>query len=161
MLGRLGLGIWAVVAALAAFVGVANAQQTPVIGVPHEWQMNFPPSYGPLMDKVASLHDTLNIIISLISLFVLVLLVYAMWRFHHKRNPVAGTVTHHTGLEIAWTIVPIVILVGIAVPSFRLLYYAESPPDAAFTIKVTGQQWYWQYQYPDHGDFQVESRLLS
>jgi len=151
MLGKRGLGIWAVVAALAAFIGWGGAQAQQVVGEPHHWQMNFPQSYGPLMDKVAWLHDLLLIIITVISLFVLGLLLYAMWRFHASRNPVATTTTHHTGLEIAWTVVPILILVLIAVPSFRLLYYAESPPDAAMTVKVTGHQWYWTYEYPDHG----------
>jgi cytochrome c oxidase subunit 2 len=161
MLGKRGLGIWVVVAALAAFVGWSGAQAQQVVGEPHHWQMNFPQSYGPLMDKVAWLHDLLLIIITVISLFVLVLLLYAMWRFHASRNPVATTTTHHTGLEIAWTVVPILILVVIAVPSFRLLYYAESPPDAAFTVKVTGRQWYWTYEYPDHGNFALDSRMLA
>ena len=163
MLGKRGLGIWVVVAALAAFIGWggAHAQQAQVIGEPHHWQMNFPPSYGPLMDKVASLHDLLLVIITVISLFVLVLLLYVVWRFRASRNPIATTTTHHTGLEIAWTVVPILILVVIAVPSFRLLYYAEAPPDAAFTVKVTGRQWYWTYEYPDHGNLTLDSRMLA
>jgi cytochrome c oxidase subunit 2 len=163
MLGKRGLGISVVVAALAAFIGWsgAEAQQAKVVGEPHYWQMNFPPSYGPLMDQVAWLHDLLLIIITVISLFVLVLLLYVMWRFRASRNPVATTTTHHTGLEIAWTVVPILILIVIAVPSFRLLYYAESPPDAAMTIKVTGRQWYWTYEYPDHGNFALDSRMLA
>jgi cytochrome c oxidase subunit 2 len=113
------------------------------------------------MERVDSLHDLLLVIITLISIFVLVLLVYAMWRFHASRNPVATTVTHNTALEIAWTIIPILILVVIAIPSFRLLYYSDKATDAAFTIKVTGHQWYWSYGYPDQGDFKVESRILS
>jgi len=161
MLGKRGLGIWVVVAALAAFIGWGGAQAQQVVGEPHHWQMNFPQSYGPLMDKVAWLHDLLLIIITVISLFVLGLLLYAMWRFHASRNPVATTTTHHTGLEIAWTVVPILILVLIAVPSFRLLYYAESPPDAAMTVKVTGHQWYWTYEYPDHGNLTLDSRMLA
>jgi cytochrome c oxidase subunit 2 len=112
------------------------------------------------MDRVESLHDLLLVIITLISLFVLVLLVYAVWRFHVSRSPVPSTTTHHTVLEIAWTVIPILILVIIAIPSFRLLYYSDKAVDAAFTIKVTGNQWYWTYNYPDHGDFTVESRML-
>ena len=83
-----------------------------------------------------------------------------MWRFHASRNPTATTTTHNTVLEIAWTVVPILILVIIAIPSFRLLYYSDKAVDAAFTIKVTGNQWYWTYNYPDQGDFTVESRIL-
>jgi cytochrome c oxidase subunit 2 len=83
-----------------------------------------------------------------------------MWRFHASRSPVATTTTHNTVLEIAWTVIPILILVIIAIPSFRLLYYSDKAVDPAFTIKVTGNQWYWSYNYPDHGDFTVESRIL-
>ena len=161
MIGKRGLGIIGVVAALAGFAsrGVANAQT--VIGVPHEWQLGFPAAYTPLMEKVASLHDLLLVIITLISVFVLALLLYVMWRFHASRNPVATNVTHNTVLEIAWTIIPILILVVMAVPSFRLLYYGDKAPDAALTIKVTGHQWYWGYEYPDQGNFKVESRILA
>ena len=160
MLGKRG-SIIGVVAALAAFIGWSAANAQTVVGVPHEWQMNFPQSYGPLMDHVAWLHDLLLVIITLISLFVLALLLYAMWRFHESRNPVPTNVTHHTGLEIAWTVIPVLILVIIAIPSFRLLYYSDKATDAAFTIKVTGHQWYWQYEYPDQGNFSVDSRLLA
>ena len=147
----------AVIAALG-FAGSALAQ--PIVGVPHDWQMNFPPPYTPVMEKVESLNDLLLVIITLICVFVLGLLLYAMWRFHASRNPVATTTTHNTVLEIAWTVVPILILVIIAIPSFRLLYYADKAVDAAFTIKVTGNQWYWTYEYPDQGNFTVESRIL-
>jgi cytochrome c oxidase subunit 2 len=140
---------------------VSGAYAQTVVGEPHHWQMNFPPSYSPLMDDVAWLHNILLVIITLISVFVLVLLLYVIWRFHATRNPVATTTTHHTGLEIAWTVLPILILVIIAVPSFRLLYYAEAPVDSAFTVKVTGRQWYWTYEYPDHGNVQIDSRMLA
>ena len=161
MVGKRLLGLWGIGAALFGFAGSGVAHAQKVIGVPHDWQMNFPASYTPVMDKVAWLHDLLLVIITLISLFVLVLLVYAIWRFHESRHPVATTTTHNTTLEIAWTVVPILILVVIAIPSFRLLYYSDRAEDAAFTIKVTGHQWYWSYGYPDQGDFTVESRLLA
>jgi len=83
-----------------------------------------------------------------------------MWRFHASRHPVATSVTHNTLLEVAWTVLPILILVVIAIPSFRLLYYGDKAVDAAFTIKVVGHQWYWEYDYPDQGNFTVESRIL-
>ena len=165
MVGKRGLGILGVLSSIAGIglAGGAQAQtsKVPVIGVPHDWQMNFPPSYTPLMEKVASLHDLLLVIITLISVFVLVLLVYAMWKFHASRNPTPTTVTHNTVLEIAWTIIPILILVVIAIPSFRLLYYGDKAVDAALTVKVTGHQWYWSYEYPDQGGFSVDSRILS
>jgi cytochrome c oxidase subunit II len=159
MIGKRLLGLLGIAVMALGFANSAQAQK--VIGVPHDWQMNFPPSYSPLMDRVESLHDLLLVIITLISLFVLALLVYAMFRFHASRNPNPSTVTHNTVLEIAWTILPILILVVIAIPSFRLLYYGDKAQDAAFTIKVTGNQWYWSYNYPDFGDFQVDSRMLS
>jgi cytochrome c oxidase subunit 2 len=160
----IGKRVLAILGGLSAVAGLGFAQSAgaqPVVGVPHQWQMDFPPSYTPLMDKVASLHDLLLVIITLISVFVLVLLVYAMWRFHASRNPTPSTSTHNTLLEIAWTVIPILILVVIAIPSFRLLYYGDKTNDAAFTIKVTGHQWYWSYAYPDQGNFVVESRILS
>ncbi len=161
MVGKRVLGILGLLVAIAGFGFAGTAQSQKVIGVPHDWQINLPPPYTPVMERVDSLHDLLLVIITLISIFVLVLLVYAMWRFHASRNPVATTVTHNTALEIAWTIIPILILVVIAIPSFRLLYYSDKATDAAFTIKVTGHQWYWSYGYPDQGDFKVESRILS
>jgi len=161
MIGKRVLGILGVFSAIAGLGVATGAGAQPVVGVPHEWQMGFPPSYTPLMERVASLHDLLLVIITLISVFVLFLLVYSMWRFHVSRNPTSTTTTHNTVLEIAWTIIPILILVVIAIPSFRLLYYGDKAVDAAMTIKVTGHQWYWSYDYPDQGNIVVESRILS
>lgn len=161
MIGKRVLGILGILSAVAGLGVATGASAQPVVGVPHEWQMGFPPSYTPLMERVASLHDLLLVIITLISVFVLFLLVYAMWRFHASRNPTSTTTTHNTVLEIAWTIIPILILVVIAIPSFRLLYYGDKAVDPAFTVKVTGNQWYWAYTYPDQGNFKVESRILS
>lgn len=161
MIGKRVLGLLGFLTAMAGLGVATGASAQPVIGVPHEWQMGFPASYTPVMERLASLHDLLLVIITLISVFVLVLLVYAMWRFHVSRNPNPTTTTHNTLLEIAWTIIPILILVVIAIPSFRLLYYGDKAVDAAFTIKVTGNQWYWAYNYPDQGNFKVESRILS
>ncbi len=161
MIGKRVLGILGVFSAIAGLGAATGASAQPVVGVPHEWQMGFPPSYTPVMERVASLHDLLLVIITLISVFVLFLLIYAMWRFHVSRNPTSTTTTHNTVLEIAWTIIPILILVVIAIPSFRLLYYGDKAVNAAMTIKVTGHQWYWSYAYPDQGNIVVESRILS
>jgi cytochrome c oxidase subunit II len=161
MIGKRGLGILGVASALAGLGVASSAQAQPIVGVPHEWQMDFPPAYTPLMEKVESLHDLLLVIISLICIFVAGLLLYAVWRFHASRNPVPTTTTHNTFIEIAWTVLPILILVFIAIPSFRLLYYGDKATDAAFTVKVTGHQWFWSYDYPDQGNFTVESRILA
>ena len=160
MVGKRVLGILGGLLPIAVLAFSASAWAQ-VVGVPHDWQMGFPPSYTPLMRDVAWLHDLLLVIIVLISLFVLGLLIYVMWRFHASRNPTATAVTHNTTLEIAWTIIPILILVVIAIPSFRLLYFGDKAPDAAMTIKVTGRQWYWSYEYPDQGNFAVDSRILA
>jgi len=159
MIGKRVLGFLGGLASAALGV-VGSAQAQPIVGIPHDWQLNFPPAFTPVMEKVESLNNLLLVIITLICIFVLVLLLYAMWRFHASRNPVATTTTHNTVLEIAWTVIPILILVVIAIPSFRLLYYGDKAVDPAFTIKVTGNQWYWTYNYPDLGDFTVESRIL-
>lgn len=161
MIGKRGSGIRGLLSAVAAIGAAGGAQAQPIVGIPHDWQMNFPPPYTPLMERVESLNDLLLVIISLICAFVLALLLYAVWRFHASRNPTPTTTTHNTVIEIAWTVIPILILVIIAIPSFRLLYYGAKAVDAAFTIKVTGNQWYWTYNYPDLGDFTVESRILS
>jgi len=161
MVGKRGLGILGVLSAIAGLGVVSSAQAQPIVGVPHDWQMNFPPAYTPLMERVESLNDLLLIIISLICAFVAGLIIFAVWRFHASRNPTPTTTTHNTVIEIAWTVLPILILVIIAVPSFRLLYYGDKATDAAFTIKVTGHQWYWSYDYPDQGNFSVDSRILS
>jgi cytochrome c oxidase subunit II len=161
MVGKRGLGILGVLSVIAGLGVASSAQAQPVVGVPHDWQMGFPPAYTPLMERVESLNSLLLIIISLICVFVAALLVYAVWRFHASRNPVPTTTTHNTFIEIAWTVLPILILVFIAIPSFRLLYYGDKATDAAFTVKVTGHQWFWAYDYPDQGNFSVESRILS
>jgi cytochrome c oxidase subunit II len=161
MVGKRGLGILGVLSAIAGLGVAGSVQAQPIVGVPHEWQMDFPAAYTPLMAKVESLHDLLLVIITVICLFVAGLIIYAVWRFHASRNPVPTTTTHNTFIEIAWTVLPILILVFIAIPSFRLLYYGDKATDAAFTVKVTGHQWYWSYDYPDQGNFSVDSRILS
>jgi cytochrome c oxidase subunit 2 len=161
MVGKRGLGILGVLSAVAGLGVAGSAQAQPVVGVPHDWQMDFPPAFTPLMERVEALHDLLLVIISLICLFVAALLIYAVFRFHASRNPVPTTTTHNTFIEIAWTVLPILILVFIAIPSFRLLYYGDKASDAAFTVKVTGHQWYWSYDYPDQGNFSVDSHILS
>jgi cytochrome c oxidase subunit 2 len=103
------------------------------------------------MEQITSFHTYVTIVITLIALFVLGLLVYVMGRFNEKRNPDPSRTTHNTPLEIAWTVVPVLILVAIAIPSFRLLFAQYDFPKADLTITATGNQWYWTYEYPDHG----------
>jgi cytochrome c oxidase subunit 2 len=130
-----------------AWCGVAYAKE----GQPAPWQLGFQPAASPIMEQITSFHTYVTIIITVIALFVLGLLVYVMSRFNEQRNPDPSRTTHNTALEIAWTIVPVLILVAIAIPSFRLLFAQYDIPKADLTITATGSQWYWTYEYPDHG----------
>jgi cytochrome c oxidase subunit 2 len=146
-------------AALAAFfagliAGPAFAAE------PRNWQLGLQEAATPTMERISSFHDFLNIIITLITLFVLVLLLYVMWRFSEKRNPVPSKTTHHTVLEVAWTVIPVFILIIIAVPSFKLLYFADHVEEPDMTLKIIGHQWYWSYEYPDHGNFTFDANLI-
>ena len=134
-------------AAILAFCGAAYAKE----GQPAPWQLGFQPPASPIMEQIHSFHTYVTIIITVIALFVLGLLVYVMARFNEKRNPDPSRTTHNTALEIAWTVVPVLILVAIAIPSFRLLFAQYDFPKADLTITATGSQWYWTYEYPDHG----------
>ena len=134
-------------AASLTLSGTAYAKE----GIAVPWQMGFQPSGSPIMEQIHSFHTYINIIITLIALFVLGLLVYVMVRFNERRNPQPSRTTHNTALEIAWTVIPVLILVAIAIPSFRLLYAQYDVPKADLTITATGSQYYWTYEYPDHG----------
>lgn len=139
---------------------MAFAQDAANVGAPQPWQMGLQQAASPVKSQLDSFHDLLLIIISAITLFVAALLVYVLVRFRASKNPVPSKLTHHTGLEVAWTVIPVVILAVIAVPSFRVLYYMDKAPNAEMTIKVTGFQWYWGYEYPDHGGIQFDSFML-
>jgi cytochrome c oxidase subunit II len=131
------------------------------LGQPSPWQIGLQQSATPVMDNITWFHDFLLIIITAITAFVLVLLIIVMARFNARTNPVASRTTHNTLLEVAWTIVPIVVLLVIAVPSFKLLFLQLNLPAADMTVKATGKQWYWSYSYPDHGKFEFDSLMLK
>jgi cytochrome c oxidase subunit 2 len=128
---------------------------------PEPWQMGMQPAATPVREHMDTFHNELLVIITLITIFVMGLLAYVMWRFNARRHPIPSKTTHNTVLEVLWTTVPILILVGIAVPSFKLLFYSQVTPHADMTLKVTGHQWYWSYEYPDQGDFAFDSNVLS
>jgi cytochrome c oxidase subunit 2 len=130
------------------------------LGRPSEWQMGFQQSATPVMDNIISFHDFLLWVIIAITLFVLVLLVWVMVRFNSRSNPTPSRTTHNTLIEVLWTVVPIVILLVIAVPSFKLLFLQLNIPPADVTVKATGKQWYWTYSYPD-GKFEFDSLMLQ
>ncbi len=128
---------------------------------PLPWEMGLQPAATPVRERVDAFHNELLVIITLITLFVLGLLLYVLVRFNARRNPVPSKTTHNTLLEVIWTTVPVLILVVIAIPSFKLLYYENRTEHADMTLKVTGHQWYWSYEYPDQGDFAFDSNVLS
>lgn len=130
-------------------------------GEPTPWQMGLQQAATPLMQSIDDLHDILLVICTLITLFVLGLLLYVMWRFRESRNPTPTRTTHNTTVEVLWTVIPVVILVLIAIPSFKLLYYSDTIPKADLTVKAIGHQWYWSYEYPDHGNFTFDATILA
>ena len=131
------------------------------LGQPSPWQFGLQQSATPVMDSIIWFHDFLLYIITAIAAFVLVLLLIVIVRFNARRNPIPARTTHNTFLEIAWTTIPIVILLVIAVPSFKLLFFQLIPPPADLTVKATGKQWYWSYTYPDNGKFEFDSLMLK
>jgi cytochrome c oxidase subunit 2 len=138
--------------ASAAFAG---------LGQPSPWQMGMQDSATPIMDDITSFNTFLTWLTSGIALFVLVLLAIIIVRFNARANPVPTRTTHNTPLEILWTIVPVIILAAIAVPSFRLLFVELDVPKPDLTIKATGKQWLWSYAYPDNGKFEFDSTVVA
>ncbi len=155
-IGRRLLGLAVAGVALAAS-GAAFAE----LGQPAAWEWTLQESATPVMDKITSFHTLLVWIITIITLFVLVLLIMVVVKFNAKANPVPSKTTHNTLIEVAWTLIPVLILVAIAVPSFRLLFLQLDTPKADITIKATGKQWYWSYAYPDNGKFEFDSLLAQ
>jgi len=147
-------------AGTAIAMGTAAAWAAPA-GHAEEWQLGMQDMVTQLGRDVAVFHDWLLLLITLISLFVLVLLVICVVRFNERANPVPTRTTHNTTLEVAWTIVPVLILVAIAIPSFRVLREQLIIPPHDLVVKATGHSWYWNYEYPsDQGGFQFDSNMV-
>ena len=155
--GRRILGLAVAGVALVAG-GAAFAEQ---LGQPAPWEFRLQESASPVMDSIASFHGYLSVLITLITLFVMVLLAIVIVKFNAKTNPVPSKTTHNTLIEVAWTLIPVLILVSVAVPSFRLLFEELDIPKADLTVKATGKQWYWTYAYPDNGKFEFDSLLAA
>lgn len=130
-------------------------------GGPEPWQLGLRGAATPIMERVSSFHTLLLWIISLITIFVLGLLVYVCVKFKAEANPTPSRRTHHATLEIAWTAIPVLILVIMAIPSFKLLYFNDVVPETEMTVKAIGRQWYWSYEYPDHGNFTFDAYMLT
>lgn len=132
----------------------AHAQQ------PRPWEIGFQPAHSPVKVSIASLNELVTIIIVVIVLLVAGLLAWTSYRYSASRHPVPTRTSHNTVLEIAWTLIPVLILVVIAIPSFRLVYFEDRTHDPDLTIKVTGHQWYWEYTYPDSGNIDFSSYIV-
>lgn len=146
---------------MMAFTGLFIAFAVPAaaagLGQPVPWQLGLQLPATPVAEGITSLHTFLLWIITLITLFVLALLLYVVVKFNAKANPVPSRTTHNTLVEVAWTVVPVVILIAIAIPSFRLLYLQREIPEADMTVKAIGSQWFWSYEYPDNDDISFDS----
>jgi cytochrome c oxidase subunit 2 len=143
---------------LAALIFFGSAG-TVFAGAPEPWQMGLQTAASPTMVSITEFHNLLLVIISYISVFVMVLLLFVLVRFNAKRNPVPTKTTHNTMIEVLWTAVPVMILVIIAIPSFKLLYFMDRTTEPDMTLKVIGHQWYWSYEYPDHGNFTFDANM--
>ncbi|HXJ00935.1 MAG TPA: cytochrome c oxidase subunit II [Micropepsaceae bacterium] len=139
--------------AMLFFAVSAQAQPVP-------WQMGLQPAADERMSDIIGLHTFVLYIITIVCLFVLALLVWIMLRFNAKANPTPSATTHNTLLEVLWTVVPVLILVAIAIPSFRLLYFEDVIPPADMTVKAIGKQWFWTYEYPDNGNFTFDAQIV-
>src|SRR5437773_1518157 len=131
------------------------------LGHPTPWQTGLQDAGSPVMENIIWFHHLLLIVITLITAAVLALLVWVMVRFNQRAHPTPSRTTHRTSLEVAWTVIPIAILVFIAVPSFRLLFLEQNIPSTDVTVKATGKQWYWSYGYPDQGKFEFDSLMVQ
>jgi cytochrome c oxidase subunit 2 len=155
-IGRRLLGL-----AVAGMTLVAGGTAFAELGQPAPWEFKLQEAASPVMEEITWFHNWLLIIITVITLFVLALLVAVVVKFNARANPVPSRTTHNTLIEVAWTLIPVLILVGIAVPSFRLLFQELDVPKADLTIKATGKQWYWSYAYPDNGKFEFDSLMAA
>jgi cytochrome c oxidase subunit 2 len=151
--GRIGVLAAALLGSMAPAAWAGSGQPSPK-------QVTFQEAVTPIAEEIHRVHDFVNIIIFLITAFVLVLMLYVMWRFSERRNPAPSMTTHNTLLEVLWTVIPVLILVLIAIPSFRLLYaqYTYPPPDVV--MKATGHAWNWTHEIPDLG-VRVDSVMLQ
>jgi cytochrome c oxidase subunit 2 len=155
------MSLWLFLGPFCALIGLALGSGEASAAQPEPWQLGFQPPASPVMAQLESLHDLLLWIITLISIFVLALLLYACVRFRASRNTSPSRRTHHTLLEITWTALPVLILVVIAIPSFKLLYFMDRVHEPEMTIKAIGHQWYWSYEYPDDGNFAFDAYMVD
>jgi cytochrome c oxidase subunit II len=149
------LAIAVLAAGLLLPAGLAFAD----LGQPSPWQIGLQQSGSPVMDDIVGFHEFVLWIVTGVTVFVLALLVIVIVKFNARANPTPSRTTHNTLIEVLWTVLPVVILVVIALPSFRILFYQLNTPPADLTVKATGVTWNWKYDYPDNGDFEYDSLM--
>ncbi|MBU6298007.1 MAG: cytochrome c oxidase subunit II [Alphaproteobacteria bacterium] len=145
------------VAALAAILGGTGT----AVAAPYDWEMDMQAAASPVMAQIEDFHQLLLIITTAICIIVAALLVWVMIRYNQRSNPVPSKTSHNTLLEVAWTGIPVIILVLIAIPSFRLLYFEADIPKPDVTFEAIGKQWFWTYAFPKDGNFQFDSYMLT
>jgi cytochrome c oxidase subunit 2 len=150
----IAISILSAAGAIACAGAAFAAQPTP-------WQMGMQQAGSPVQQRIEDLHGLILALITIITLFVAGLLAYVLWRFAAKRQPTPTRTSHNTVLEVTWTLAPVLILVVIAIPSFRLIYYEDRTENADMTVKVTGHQWFWEYTYPDNGNVDFSSYIVQ
>ena len=142
----------------ASLIGQAGAEE--LVGQPTPWGVGLQPAAGVVKQAIHDFNDLVLYIIIAITAFVMALLGWVVFKFRETVNPTPSRTSHNTTIEIAWTVIPVLILVVIAIPSFRLIYFQDRARDADLTINVQGRQWYWHYAYPDSGNFAFDSRPI-
>ena len=152
---RLGAAFALTMAGAVGFATLAQAQ------APRAWQMGMQAPASPVARDIFALHSMVLWIITVITIFVAGLLAWVCYRYSAKRNPTPSQTSHNTLLEVAWTLIPVLILVAIAIPSFRLVYFEDRTQAADLTVKVTAHQWYWEYTYPDAGGLNFSSYVVA
>ncbi len=128
---------------------------------PLPWQLGFQEPATPTMEKIHSLYYFMLMILAVIVIFIAALITYVLLRFNARVNPIPTTTSHNVTLEIIWTVIPVLLLTIIAVPTFKIIYFASEVPEAELTLKVVGHQWYWSYQYPDNGGISFDSYMIQ
>lgn len=146
---------------LVAFFAIFGINFSLWADKPHKWQMLLQDPVTPVAHKIVDFHNLLMIVLLVIAGFVTLLLLIVIFRFNAKKNPTPSNFSHNTMLEIVWTIIPSVIVLFIMVPGAKLIYFSDKTPSAEMTLKITGHQWYWSYEYPDHNNINFESRLIQ
>ncbi len=149
-MSRVTLAIAAALSSIFYALPGFAAEQMPTPSFPVPWQLGFQHPVTPVAERMADFHTLLMWVITAITVFVLILLLICIFRFNERANPVPAKWSHNTPIEVIWTAVPVLILVAIAIPSYRLLYFMDRVEEADMTIKVTGNQWFWSYELPEY-----------